>query len=146
MTGEDKTVWNSVGFNQRVDDLMQHGPTAHVGVAAIPYSSGSAIAALAQFDTGAAGTEISPRLVERLGLKPVGVGIIQEAGREPLAADFFTICLWLPGIDRRIELDVAGLPSLADPHDVLIGRDVMSSFKLVVDFISGATLLHFKVS
>ncbi|QOF73621.1 retropepsin-like domain-containing protein [Aminobacter sp. SR38] len=145
MTGEDRAVWSSVGFNQRVDNLMQYGPTAHVGVAAVPYSSGSAIAALAQFDTGAAGTGISPRLVERLGLKPIGLGVIQEAGREALTASFFALRLWLPGIDRWIDLDVAGLPSLADPHDVLIGRDVMSSFKLVVDFTSGATQLHFKV-
>lgn len=140
MANDEKSIWTKFGFNQPIKSLIEHGPAAPVGIG--PAGSQTSISALAQIDTGAAGCGISPRLVKRLNLQPVGSGTIHEAGREPVTADFFFVRLTLPAMN--IELNVAGLPSLALPHDVLIGRDVLARFRLLVDFTSGVTQLHFK--
>lgn len=140
MADDDKTVWAKVGFHQPVDDLIQHGPTAPVD---IRVAGQSAFQALALFDTGAAGTGLSPALVARLGIVPTGEGFIHEAGREPIAAHFFPVHIAIPGLPW-VELDAEGLPSLAPPHDILIGRDVLASFRFSIDFTEGRVALHFR--
>ena len=141
MTNDKETVWTKIGFQQTVEDVIKHGPSARVGIGP-RVSTEPVIQALAQIDTGAAGCGISPRLSKRLNLDPIDTGEIHEAGREPITTSIFSVRLFTPVMD--IELDVAGLPSLAPPHDILIGRDILARFRLLVDFTNGVTQLHFK--
>lgn len=133
--------WTRAGFTQTPDNLFRYGPTVNIGIGS-PDDDSSQFSVLAQIDTGAAGCGISPRLAARLDFKPVGAGAIHEAGREPISADIFRVRLFLPFMD--IVLDVAGLPSLAEPHEILIGRDALTRFRVAVDFTSGVTQLHFR--
>ena len=143
MADDDKSTWTKIEFRQEVEDLFRYGPSTPVGIAAISGECTDKIKVLAQFDTGAAGTVVSPRLVERLKLEPIGSGATQEAGREPITANFYFVRLFLTGME--IELEVVGLPFLSKPHDVLIGRDVMANSTFTVDFTTGSSLFHFKL-
>lgn len=141
MANDEKAVWTKIGFKQSAQGLVKNGPSASVGIGAAGAACAS-FKALAQIDTGAAGCGIGPDVAKRLNLEPVGFGAIHEAGREPITANFFAIRLFLPGMD--IDLDVAGLPSLAAPHEILIGRDALARFRLLVDFTTGITQFHIK--
>lgn len=141
MANNDKPAWIKSGFEQTVENLYDIGPSARVTVSARERGA-TRYAVIAQIDTGAGGTGISPRLAEKLGIAPVDSGLIHEAGREPIAALYYPVSLALGPM--VVELEVAGLPSLGDPHDVLVGRDVLGKFRLIVDFTTGQTQLHFK--
>lgn len=141
MANDEKPIWTKIGFQQSIQDLIRYGPSIAVGIAAADASSPT-VEALALFDTGASGCGISPRLTEQLNLEPIDAGVIHEAGREPITANIFSVRLFVPRMD--VELDIAGLPSLAEPHDILIGRDFLANFRLLVDFTTGGTQLHFK--
>lgn len=142
MAHDQKPIWTKVGFEQNVECLIQHGPTGPIAIRSA--AGGEVISAMALFDTGAAGSAISPALAERLNLSPSGKGIIHEAGREPLSVPFFHVHVIVPGIGSWMELDVAGLKSIARPHDILIGRDVLSHFRFSIDFTEGKVVLHFR--
>ena len=142
MADDKKAGWSEFRIRQTTDELFQHGPSLEIGIVALPQNGRIPIRALALLDTGAAGTAISPGLAERLAPNIIDKGEIHEAGREPVVASFYTVGLLLPA--ANVELEVAGLPSLAAPHDVLIGRDVLISCRLVIDFPNGVTALHMR--
>jgi predicted aspartyl protease len=143
MTNDKEAGWAKITFRQTVDELIQNGPTIEIGVTCIDSGNGARV--LAQIDTGAAGTGVSAKLAERLGLMPYGEhGEIHEAGRERLVVPYHFVRLTLPHAD--IEHEVACLPSLGAPHDVLIGRDILANSRLVVDFIAGVVGLHIRAS
>lgn len=100
--------------------------------------------ALALVDTGAAGSAISIRLAQELSLEQIDSGELREAGREVVRAPYFKARLKLPpNVD--IEIDLIGLP-MEVPHDVLIGRDILASCRLTVDFTSGVTCVHIRTA
>lgn len=144
MTNDEEAVWAKIKITQTVDEILKHGPSLNVGVAPVPFEGTGMMTALAQIDTGAAGSGMSPRLARKLSLKPVGSGEIREAGRDPIVASYFRVRLFLPSTD--IETNIVGLPSLDPPHDVLIGRDILANCRLLVDFTRGLTGLHIKGS
>lgn len=145
MAENDEPRWIKTGFNQPVDDLIKNGPTATVEIAALPYATGDRVWAFsALIDTGASGTGISPRVVREVGLRPTGSGVIREAGREPLTTNLYRARLSLPYIHLDLPT-IAGLPTMAPPHDIIVGRDVLRRVRLSVDFTTGVTRLHFRV-
>ena len=149
MMDDEESGWSKINIKQSVDDLIRYGPGLKIGIAAFPYVADAPKLVLAQIDTGASGTGISPKLVAELGLVPHGPpGEIREAGRDPIIASYFRVGIFLPSIPEPVELklEVVGLPSLPPPHDILIGRDVLSRCKLGIDFIAGRTKLQIKHS
>lgn len=142
MTDDKESGWTEVRFCQSLDDLKQYGPSIPIEVSAAIDNAPKRIRALALVDTGAAGTGIGPDLAKRLGLPLIGRGMIHEAGRAPIMAGLHRVRLCFPSID--IDVDVTALPSLGEPHDVLIGRDVMAKSHLYVDFLTGKTRLAIK--
>jgi predicted aspartyl protease len=142
MTDDEESGWAKIRFTQPIDDLIKYVPSIKVGVVALPIDGTERMTVVALIDTGAAGTAISPRLARVLNREPIGFGTAHEAGREPITVPYFKIRLYL--FSAEIELEVAGLPSLDPPHDILIGRDILADCRLVVDFISGSTSLHIK--
>lgn len=142
MADDEEASWAKIRITQPVDEIIQYGPSIKIGVAPVPFQGEGTTIVLAQIDTGAAGTGISARLARKLNLKPVGFGEVHEAGRNPIKAPYFKVRLSLPSTD--IESEVVGLATLDPPHDVLIGRDLLANCRLVVDFLSGLTVLHIK--
>ena len=129
--------WFTIQITKAISELAEQGPTVEAFIG--PRDCKRMIGALAQLDTGASGTGISPRLADMLNLPSLGSTSIREAGREVIESQFYEVRLILPRLD--LELKVAGLPSLAPPHDIRIGRDVLAGCKLVVDFTTGVTVL-----
>ena len=144
MADNEEPVWAKIDFRQNVDDLVQYGPSLKVGISADPFVGGEMASACSQIDTGAAGTGISTRLAERLGLVAIDHGELHHPGGDPIVAPAFKVRLYLPGAE--LNLEVIGLSTLDPPHDVLIGRDVLASCRLVVDFSRGMVGLDIKAS
>jgi hypothetical protein len=140
MTDDEKALWSKVTVRQPIDELIQHGPTIAVVVSAV--DGGPSFKALAQFDTGAAGTGISKPLALKLALKPIAWGGVHQPGFEQFEAPYFRARIALPIGD--IETDVVGLVTLDPPHDVLIGRDVLKYCRLTIDFTTGLTEFRIK--
>lgn len=143
MANDKEPAWAEITFRQNIDDMIKYGPTCPIGIGG-PESDDVAMTVFAQIDTGAAGTGISPRLVDRLGLAPVSSGMIHEAGREPISVNMYGVSLFFPRF--KVVLDVSGLPSLAAPHDIVIGRDILKDTRFIVDFTSGIIRVHFRTS
>lgn len=151
MANNEEPVWAKIGLRQGVDDLIKYGPTIRAAVRDIA-SKPNTVSILAQIDTGAAMSGVSPDVVRRLQLRRHGSGDIVEAGRERITVDFHEVDIIMalrdpPSGELRamsIRCHVAGLPSLAKPHDLLIGRDILGQFRLLVDFTTGTTQLHLR--
>lgn len=144
MANDKEAAWTQVRINQSVEELRKYGPSLRVAISPVPDPTRT-IHSLAQIDTGAHGTALNPRICRELGLTPFGEFVINEAGRAPIVGDRYRVRLFLPpAID--IEMDIAAMPSLHPPHEVLIGRDVLSGGRMMVDFTTGVTVLQFKPS
>lgn len=108
--------WHRIGHRQPPEHIVKYGPTWPVSVAG--QDGGQPVRVLAQIDTGAAGTGISPQLAATLALPVIDRGEIHEAGREVIEASYYAVRITIPGF-MDIDVDVAGLPSLAAPHDLI---------------------------
>jgi predicted aspartyl protease len=142
MADDEKPRWTKIDLAQTVDDIFEHGPTLPIKIRA-GHLKGGIVQVLALIDTGASATGLSPRLVQKLVLVPFDHGAIQEAGREPIEAARFEVSILLEP-SRYIDALAVGLPSLAAPHDVIVGRDVLARCRLDVNFTTGVTSIHFK--
>jgi hypothetical protein len=142
MADDPAVGWTNVAITQSVEDLLQRGPTIKIELSA----SGEAaepIPVLAQIDTGAHPTAISPVIARRLGLQSTVPGyLLQEAGRPPVDALEYRVRIRIPSASIGVEMNVVGLPALGDPHHVLIGRNFLAGCRLLVDFSTGNTLLQ----
>jgi hypothetical protein len=144
MMDEREPRWTKIEFRQPVDDLLKYGPSIEVDVAALEGEDTTAASAraLAQIDTGAGGTGISPRLATKLRLIPIASGIVHQPGMTGIRVPYFNVRLSLPS--AQLDMEVVGFPTLQPPHDILIGRDILSNCRLAVDFVSGLTCLLIK--
>jgi predicted aspartyl protease len=145
MANDEETGWAKIRITQKADDLIQHGPTIPVVVVRLPVDPTRMQCVYAQIDTGAAGSIISDSLANRLGLERIDFGEVRQAGRVVITAPYFHVRFIL-GRGIEIDLDVAALSTFDPPHDVLLGRDILASCRLDVDFLSGETRLHIKAS
>jgi len=142
MANDKEPVWSKIKLRQSVDDILKYGPSIEVIVSDV--IGGPNVNALAQIDTGAAGTGISKPLATALNLKPGGRGEVHQPGLPPIHAPYFRVRIALPSGD--IETDVVGLITLDPPHDILIGRDFLARCRLTVDFTAGTTTLHIRAT
>lgn len=143
MAQETKREWIKIGVDNSVDDLRRYGPSLPLQVSKIEDQQ-PRLDVHAQLDTGANHSCCSPGLGQLLGIPPSGSLFQHHAGREPQSVPVFRARLWFPG-GTQIDADLAVLSSLAEPHAILIGRDILSMCRLDVDFLSGRTELHMKV-
>ena len=131
--------WVRIRVTAKVEELRQFGPTLPVTVSANSLSKET----FAQVDTGANHSCISERLADQMGIPPHGALYQHPAGSEPEHTAVFRCAIEFPN-GTKIDADMAVLPSLSDPHDVLIGRDILQTCRLVVDFVTGEWEIHFK--
>lgn len=140
MSDDKEAGWTKIRIRQTVDHILKHGPSIDVDVA--PLSGGIGTRVMAQIDTGASRTGISPRLVRNLGLVPIAGGFVHQVGLPRIHVPFFKVRLGFPSLDINVE--VVGFATLERPHDILIGRDILASCRLSVNFLNGVTLLHIR--
>jgi predicted aspartyl protease len=133
--------WTKLIVVMPVEELRRVGPTLDIGM----WPAGepdSAIPLAALVDTGAGHSCISAAAARRLGVGPSGDLRLHAANSEPRSVPRFRCGFLLPGV--RGEAEFAVLSTLRHPHDALIGRDIMASGRLVVDFTTGVWQLHWR--
>ncbi len=98
----------------------------------------------AVWDTGATTSGISNRVAERLGLKPIDTGIsVTSIGQAEVPIYLLDIHLTRELTIRNIR--VFGNPMQNRSEEFLIGMDIISKGKLIVDSTSGKTIVNFTV-
>lgn len=141
---DQKREWIKIGITQSVDELRMFGPTVPLHISAGDETGARPFQVNAQIDTGANLSCCGPQIGKRLGA-PAGSILLQAAGSKPQDVPLFSAMLWFPG-GTGIKANLAVLASLGEPHDVLIGRDILGVCRLEVNFTTGLVDLHFKIS
>lgn len=144
MSDDDETGWAKVELRQSVEDLIQHGPTIEIGIGPSPYLGRGQIRVRAQIDTGAVCSGLRPGLAQKLGLSKVGNAIARIAGLAPIETPLYAAMFFMPFGD--IDLNVIDVGSMDTYHGALIGRDILESCRLNINFLTGVTTLHIKTS
>lgn len=94
---------------------------------------------LALLDTGAQATLISQRIVEELGLEPIGLAPIRTVGGQQIQVDEYRMSLAIPvligpnaifGLGR--DMNVLLLPYQPGSHDVLLGMNFLTNFHITM--------------
>ena len=129
-------------FRVRVQELYARGFTIRVRLGSPGGQKG--LDALALIDTGAADTAISPAVRERLALDNCDTRMVHEAGRDPYPADIVRVHIAIPELRYSADRLVVALRSVGDGIDLLLGRDIMAHWGLVLDFTSGKFRIHVK--
>ena len=83
----------------------------------------------AQLDTGADFTVLPTRLVEQLGLTPVGEVVLAGFGATSVVSITFLVSIRT----RQSEPFLLEAPTSSDEANVLLGRDFLNHFRLVLD-------------
>ena len=120
--------------------LLKRGPTLPVVVAldgVQPFET------LALFDTGANQSFLAPREEKYLGVR-IGEWLIHFAGQPPRPVPVYKGNVrFKNGVNVDCELGI--IEHLAEPHGLLIGRDILALGRLIVDFTTGAFEFHIKL-
>lgn len=132
--------WVELNTTMSVAELRQFGPTTDLKVRSA--AGGEYFEVLAQIDTGASHSCVGPALAAKLG-GPTGQLLQHQAGGQPAYAPQHSCEILLP-TGNVVNVDLTVLAGLSDPHQVLIGRDVLAFCRLVVDFTTGKWSLHLK--
>ncbi|MBI2586717.1 MAG: hypothetical protein HYW28_12740 [Rhodospirillales bacterium] len=138
----DINGWTVLDTNLAAEHVRRFGPTIAIDIWSVNQTV-KLQDVLAQIDFGASHSCISPRLAPRLNVEPIGVLNTQIAGLKPEDIPVFRCGVTFP-TGTKIEGDFAILPHLAEPHDVLIGRNILANCRVIVDFTSGNIQIHFK--
>lgn len=96
----------------------------------------------AVWDTGATTSSISNRLAEHFGLRPVDVGIIVTATGQ-VEVPIYMLDLHLTKDIILKNIKVFGSPMENRDVDFLVGMDVISKGKFIVDSTGGGTSVSF---
>jgi predicted aspartyl protease len=129
----------SVAFNQRVNVLPTNvgiGPAFKPGQNPPPTVEFKGL-----WDTGASGTVITQKVVQALGLAPIGITRTKTAAGET-DAEVYLVSLKFPQSIGFVSLRVTK-GDLGGGLDVLIGMDVIASGDFCVLNHGGKTELHF---
>lgn len=96
----------------------------------------------AVWDTGASKSSVSQKVVDELGLKPVGVGVNHTAAG-PVPTHLYLINMLLP-CDVGIPVLTVTCSDLGD-IDVLIGMDVINKGDFSITNVGGKTTFSFRI-
>ena len=138
----------SINVNADIGDLKKRGPSLPIIFMpdenfALVSKSVKEHAVTAQLDTGANHSCISQELANNLNISPSGEVLQHGAGQEAKNTPAYKATVTFPK-GTEVTAEFAVLPSMHNDHDVLIGRDILSLGKLVVDFTTGKWSIHFK--
>ena len=134
MSSDESGAWIDIGWTQT--DLFEIGPSFVVQVR----SPHGVHTVLAQIDTGATVSAISPSLFQKLGVVPHDFGEFRVAYEKAVPAPIVRAVMGLPE-GSEVEMEFAVLVQVGEPHDVLIGRDFLRACSLHIDFIGGGVSL-----
>jgi hypothetical protein len=139
--------WVTLGVDMPVEEIVRYGPSlqgvkltpdasfGHDNVSPLPRQVS------AQMDTGAEISCISARLWQELGVKPCRFLNANSEASRPVPMCRANIAFQN---GTQINADLAVFAQLAQPHDLLIGRDILRLGRIVVDFTTGHWELEFK--
>jgi predicted aspartyl protease len=139
--------WARLSVDATPEHLRVYGPCVLVDIQGITQSTDTTPkieGVVALFDTGAGHSCISPALAARLGIPSHSTLKQYAAGTEPQDTQLFRCILFFPGI-TQVTADFAILSHLKEPHEVVIGCDILHSARLIVDFTTGQWEAHFKI-
>jgi hypothetical protein len=122
------SLWVEVEF---ADNASDQSPKRINGIAAL-------------IDTGANRSAISPRLKTKLNVLPTDTRFQIVNGIAQNVEMFRGKVIYPNGIYTIADFSI--LPYLAEPHDILICRDMLSITQLTVDFASGNRMILFNVA
>jgi predicted aspartyl protease len=141
----DDAKWITLSDKVTPADLREHGITLAVTIAPV-LNPARRTEVLAEIDTGANQSAISRELARAFGVNPSGYGRQHHAqARGATLAAFFRCLVTFPG-GGFVEIHATVLPRSIKPHDVLIGRDVLTSCRLSVDYVLGEWSLALRSS
>jgi predicted aspartyl protease len=138
--------WIRENAVQIQSELVGHGPSFYVSVEPFDDKGGRRPTLnniIAQIDPGAGATCISPRLAAKLGVPAVSTADLQIAGDRSQTLQRFQ-CGVIFADGTRWDSELAALPYIGEPHDVVIGRDFLAHTRLLIDFTTGSWELHIK--
>jgi predicted aspartyl protease len=144
----DMEGWVRLAVDALPEELRRFGPCVEVSMQPVTQShepAGPKIDKLvALVDTGAGTSCLGPKLAARLGITPKRTIIQHAAGAKSQNVPVFRCKLFYPGI-TQVEADFAVLSHLKEPHEVVIGCDLLYQSRVVADFTSGKWEIHFKI-
>ena len=92
----------------------------------------------ALLDTGAQGTLSSSKVVDKVGLIPIGRSTLVPANGQPIEVDKFRAVIGIGVVYRKIrqlyqhEMDLSLLPYQPTNHDILFGMDILLHFHVTL--------------
>lgn len=131
--------WIKIRVKQPAIDMVAYGPSMQVKLKKV--GAAQTVDLIAEIDTGAGHSAISPEAQRRLGADIVGSADVHEINKNPTAIPVCRAVLRFPkGPDLNREFLV--LNSLGAPHDVVIGRDILRAGVFSANFVGGFYELH----
>lgn len=95
------------------------------------------------WDTGATHTAITPKVVAKLGLKPISIVTMTHAGGS-MNSNMFMISIGLPNKVAFHAVEVIEATLLDDDVDVLIGMDIIAQGDFAVTNFNQQTMFSFR--
>jgi len=96
------------------------------------------------WDTGATGTVISQKVIDKCGLKPISLARVNTASQKDVLTTVYFISIILPNKIVIPQLRVIR-GSIAGDADVLIGMDIISNGDFSVTNCKGKTVFSFRM-
>jgi hypothetical protein len=137
-----------LNIKQSPEQLQQLGPSLCIEIELadgpqdqIPERFGGVVALV---DTGANVSFISSRLITTLNATPVDTRIKIVNGKPENVAMYRCKVIYPNGVYHINDFSI--FPNLSEPHDLLIGRDMLANTQMTVDFPSGNWTILFNVA
>ena len=97
------------------------------------------------WDTGATSTVITQRVVDALGLKPIGIALVHTASEQNVRTPVFLVDVHLYDGKVCVKDVRVTLGNISDGSDCLIGMDIISLGDFAITNVNGSTTFSFRI-
>lgn len=97
----------------------------------------------ALWDTGATASVITQKIVDELGLKPIGMTKVHTASHSDIVAEVYLVSIFLP--NRVVVPNIKVTKGNITGHDMLIGMDIISRGDFAITYNGGNTTFSFRI-
>lgn len=124
-------------------DAHVSGHIVHNNSPTIPKDSINSRQYRALWDTGATASVITQKIVDELGLKPIGMTKVHTASHSDIIAEVYLVSIFLPNTVAIPNIKVT--KGNITGHDMLIGMDIISQGDFAITYNEGKTTFSFRV-